>query len=68
MKKKTTEFPAGWNERRVKGVLRHYENQTDEQATAEDNAAFANRTDTTMKIPIELVETVRKLIAKRRPS
>jgi hypothetical protein len=37
---KKTKFPAGWNEQRVRRVLEHYEQQTDEQAVAADEAAF----------------------------
>jgi hypothetical protein len=32
-------FPAGWDEERVRRVLEHYENQTDDEALAEDEAA-----------------------------
>jgi hypothetical protein len=35
-----SEFPAGWDEARVQGILDHYENQTDEEAAAEDEAAL----------------------------
>ena len=37
-------FPPGWDERRVRDVLEHYENQTEEEAVAEDEAAFADST------------------------
>jgi hypothetical protein len=33
------EFPEGWDEDRVRRVLKHYENQTDEEAVTEDEAA-----------------------------
>jgi hypothetical protein len=29
-------FPPGWNEERVRKVLKQYEEQTEEEATAED--------------------------------
>ena len=61
-------FPKGWEEDRVRRVLEHYENQTDEEAVAEDEAAFASRTETLMEVPNDLVPTVRELIAKRRAS
>jgi hypothetical protein len=32
-------FPPGWDEERVRKVLAHYEEQTEEEATAEDEAA-----------------------------
>jgi hypothetical protein len=35
-----SKFPPGWNEERVKKVLAHYENQSEEEAVAEDAATF----------------------------
>jgi len=31
-----TELPPGWDEQKVRKVLGHYEEQTEEEATAED--------------------------------
>jgi hypothetical protein len=45
-------------------VLAHYEEQTEDEAVAEDEAAFADRRQTIMEIPIELVPAVRELLAK----
>ena len=59
-------FPPGWDQERVRRVLAHYENQADEEALAEDEAAFDSTTHTAMEIPIELVPEVRELLAKRR--
>lgn len=58
-------FPPGWDEERVRKVLAHYENQTEEEAVAEDEAAIAESTETVMEVPHELVPAVRELIAKR---
>ena len=33
-------FPPGWDEERVKTVLAHYEEQSDDEAVAEDEAAY----------------------------
>jgi len=62
---KHTKFPPGWDENRVRRVLEHYENQSDEEAVAEDEAAYELTTHTAMEIPVELVPTVRELLAKR---
>ncbi len=59
-------FPKGWDAARVESVLRHYEQQTDEEAIAEDEAAYESTTHTAMEVPVDLVPTVRELIAKRR--
>ncbi|MGH7309612.1 MAG: hypothetical protein ACREK6_13025, partial [Candidatus Rokuibacteriota bacterium] len=59
-------YPAGWDEDRVRRVLEHYEAQSDEEAVAEDEAAYEATTHTAMEVPVELVPAVRELIAKRR--
>ena len=56
-------FPPGWDEKRVKKVLAHYEEQSEEEALAEDEAAYEDIHYTFMEIPIELVPEVRELIA-----
>jgi hypothetical protein len=61
-----TPFPAGWDEARVRRVLEDYESQSDEEAVAEDEAAFESTTHTIMEVPVELVPEVRELLAKRR--
>ena len=33
-------FPPGWDEKRVKGVITHYESQSEDEAVAEDEAAM----------------------------
>lgn len=60
-----SKFPPGWNEKRVRDVLNHYEKQTEEEAIAEDEAAYENASFTVMEVPKELVPKVRELIAKR---
>lgn len=59
-------YPSGWDQERVRKVLEHYETQSDEEAVAEDEAAFEATTHTTMEVPVELVPAVRELIAKRK--
>ncbi len=61
-----TRFPPGWDEERVRKVLTHYEEQAEEEATAEDEAAFEDSDQTFMEVPNELVPAVRELIAKHR--
>lgn len=62
--KKRNRFPPGWDEQRVRAVLEHYEAQTEEEAVAEDEAAFEDAAQTFMEVPKELVPKVRELIAK----
>ncbi len=63
---KQTKFPPGWDEERVRRVLENYEQQSDDEAVAEDEAAYESTTHTTMEVPVELVPAVRELLAKRR--
>ena len=63
----TKHFPAGWDEGRVRRVLDHYETQSDEEAVAEDEAAFDGLTHTAVEVPVDLVPEVRELIARRKP-
>ncbi len=60
-----TKFPPGWDEERVRKVLEHYESQSDEEAVAEDEAAYEATEFTMIEVPVDLVPTIRELIAKR---
>jgi hypothetical protein len=46
--------------------LRHYEKQSPEEATAEDEAAFGRSSRTVMKVPSRLVPAIRRLISAAR--
>ena len=59
-------FPEGWDEEKVRRVLAHYEGQTDDEAVAEDEAAYEDRTRSVIEVPVELVPAVRDLIAKHQ--
>ena len=63
---KRQKFPRGWDEARVRRVIEHYENQTEDEAVAEDEAAIRTEGQTVMLVPIELVPEIRRLIASRR--
>ena len=62
--KRRNRFPKGWNEARVRKVLEHYESQTEEEAVAEDEAAFRRRNQAVMVVPKRLVPTIRQLITR----
>ena len=61
---KQSKFPPGWDEQRVRRVLEHYESQSEEEAVAEDEAGIAK--STVLDVPVELVPTVRELIANHK--
>jgi hypothetical protein len=60
-----SKFPSGWDEEKVRRVLAHYQDQTEEDALAEDEAGVAP-SETVMNVPRDLVPKVRELIAKRQ--
>jgi len=62
---KESRFPKGWDEERVKRALAHYESQSEDEAMAEDEAAWEDLSQTFIEIPNDLVPTVRELLARR---
>jgi len=63
---KQNRFPPGWDEERVRRVLSYYEQQDEDEAVAEDEAAFESSTQTFVEVPNELLPAVRELIAKHK--
>jgi hypothetical protein len=61
-------FPLGWDEARVRDVLAHYENQSEDEQFAEIEAALASEEVTLMAVPSALVPDVRALIARTAPA
>ena len=57
------DYPEGWDEERVRGVLEHYESLDEDETVNEDEAAFEDSSQTAMAIPNELVPQVRALLA-----
>ena len=62
---KQSRFPKGWDEERVKRVLDHYEKQNEDEAVAEDEAAWEDASQTFVEVPNELVPAVRELLANK---
>jgi hypothetical protein len=62
---KKNKFPKGWDEARVRRVIKHYESQSEEAAAAEHDALFSDKKHTFMQIPVKLVPAVRKLLSKK---
>lgn len=55
MKTKTVNnFPPGWDEERVRRLIHHCESQTEAEAIAEDEAAFAISWDERQALRAEL--------------
>ena len=51
---KQNEFPPGWHEERVQSVIAYYEQQTEDEAVAEDEAASQNEFSILMEVFTEL--------------
>ena len=62
---KQNDFPDNWDEERIQSVIAHYKQQTEDEAVAEDESAFADNLSTVIEVPQELLPTIRELIAKR---
>ncbi len=56
------DFPRGWNEKKVRAVIAHYDQQTDEEAAEEIESAPEAGGDTWLAVPAELVQIVTRLI------
>jgi hypothetical protein len=63
-KSKKQKLPTGWSKKQVRAVIMHYENQSESEALAEDEAARHASDHTLMSVPNALVPVVRKLIAQ----
>jgi hypothetical protein len=59
-------FPPGWDEKRIKELLAHYENQTEDEEFAEIEATREAEDITLMAIPKDLVPEVRALLARKQ--
>jgi hypothetical protein len=62
------EFPPGWDEARVRRVLAHYEQQSEDEALAEDEGKYEDPDEPMIAVPRELVPAVQELIARYRGS
>ncbi len=60
-------FPPGWNERKVRAVIKHYEQLSDEQLAREIESA-PELEETLMSVTTGLVSAVQKLIARHQKS
>jgi hypothetical protein len=60
------DFPPGWDDKRVREVLEHYEHQTEDEQFAEIEDAHEAEGTTLMSVPTELVPEVRALLARTK--
>ena len=55
-------YPDGWDEKKVLKVLKHYEDQRELEAVAEDEASFELENYTYIEVPKKLLPKIRELI------
>jgi hypothetical protein len=58
--------PAGWDEKRVRDVLAHYNSQSEDEEFAEIEAALEAEDTTLMAIPKDLVPEVQAILARKK--
>ena len=63
---KTSRLPKGWDEKKVRRVLAHYEGQSEDDAVAEDEAAYCGDGYSMVELPDELLPKVRRLLARHK--
>jgi hypothetical protein len=63
---KKQKFPPGWDEKRVREVIAHYENQTEDEEFAEIEADLQEQNVTMMAVPTDLVPDVRALLVRKQ--
>jgi len=68
MTKRKQKYPAGWDEKRIRKLAEHYDNQTEDEQVAEHEEAFQAKNQTIMVVPTELVPEIIKLINRKRPA
>ena len=68
MTKKKQKYPPGWDEKRIRKLAEHYDNQTEDDQVAEHEEAFRAKNQTVMVVPTELVPEIIKMINRKRPT
>jgi hypothetical protein len=61
---KKQKYPPGWNEKRVRKVIAHYENQTEEEQAAEIEQVLEAENITLVAVPTPLVPKVLTLLMR----
>ena len=63
---KKQRYPPGWNAKRVRKVIAHHENQTEQEQAEEIEQAVKAENITMVAVPTPLVPKVLTLIQRRR--
>ncbi len=61
-------YPAGWDERRVQGLLAELDSRTEEEWVVADEAAASEQADqAVVTVPVGLLPEIRRLLAAYKP-
>lgn len=63
-KNAASRLPPGWDKTRDRELISYYENQSEADAVAEDEAALAHATTSLIEVPDRLVPVVRELLSR----
>jgi hypothetical protein len=66
--KNKQEFPPGWNERKVRAVIQHYDRLTDDELAHEIETAQEVTQETLISVPTQLVPAIEELILRHQQS
>jgi len=58
------EMPPGWTEEEIRKLAEYYDNQTEEEAIAEAEAAYADPNNCVVLVPKELMPEIHVLLAQ----
>jgi hypothetical protein len=64
--KPRSQFPPGWNQKRIDELVAHYDSQSDDERAAEIEAAAEAQGQTLISVPTKLIPDVLKLIKRRQ--
>jgi hypothetical protein len=67
-KKIKQEFPPGWNERKVRAVVQHYDRLTEDELAHEIETAEEVKDETLISVPTELLPMIQQLIVRHQQS
>jgi hypothetical protein len=61
-------FPPGWNERKVRAVIQHYDQLSEDELAHEIETAQEVKEETLISVPTELLPRIRQLIIRHQRS
>ncbi len=63
---KRQRLPRGWTAKRIRELVAHHDQQTEQEQAAEIEAALSAKDQTVMVVPTELVPEIQALIARKQ--